>query len=58
MSHNATFGTNFADDCVGNFALVKRVGTLLSNKSESPGKIDIPDDVAFTKDDAIRRKYR
>jgi len=57
MSHDATFGTNFADDGVGNFSPVERVRTLFGDESESPREIVIPDYVAFAKNDAIRREY-
>jgi hypothetical protein len=57
MSHDATFGTNFADDGVSNFSLVERVRTKFGDEPESPREIDVPYYVAFVKNDAIRRKY-
>ena len=57
MSHNATFGTDFADDGIGNLSLVERVRTSFGDEPESPREIAIPDYVAFAKNDAIRREY-
>lgn len=57
MSHDATFGTNFADDGVSNLSLIERVRTSFGDESESPREIDIPDYVAFAENDAIRREY-
>ncbi len=49
MGNDATFVTNLADDSVSNFALIKCVGTPLSDKAECPGKIDTLNCVAFRK---------
>jgi hypothetical protein len=56
MSHDATLGTNLADNGVGNFALVKRVSSSFGNKSESPREVKIPDYLALLEKYTIRRK--
>lgn len=57
MSHDAAFGTDFADDGVGNFSPVERVRALFGNESESPREVFIPDYVAFAKNVAFWREY-
>jgi len=58
MSHDAAFGTNLGDDGVGNFALIKRVGTSFGDEPESPRKIGIPDWITLLEKDPIRCEYR
>ena len=57
MSHDATFGTNLANDSVGNLALVKSIGSSIRNKSKSSRKINILNYVAFLEQDTTRREY-
>jgi hypothetical protein len=57
MGHDTAFSTNLADDSIRDLAVIKSAGTPLSDKAESPRKVDALNCIAFLEKNTIWCEY-